>query len=253
MGEAGKVACKRSGFTLIELLVVVAIVAILAAVLAPMYLTAKANALTATCQNHEKQILAALAAYTDDYGGKLPWLAFTMYADYGGNIPGHPETHRVRLYYAYLKSFNILLCPTGDSYGYNRNLCGPLGKRAWIPGGIASRCEVYRDAAYAGRMLSEIPRPGRVMAFLCAARGPDPMSGGADGLGPNGWEWEPHDVGEGYSQRLTNRHRGGTVYAFLDGHVRWLVPTGTKYGFRIATDGIDYDGNGTVGTVDFMR
>ena len=64
---------KSRGFTLIELLVVIAIIAILAAILFPVFTSARESARAATCQSNLSQLLKACALYEDDYpGGILP-------------------------------------------------------------------------------------------------------------------------------------------------------------------------------------
>ncbi len=63
---------RRRGFTLIELLVVIAIIAILAAILFPVFTKAKETAKVTTCLNNLKQIGTALASYIDDNAGRFP-------------------------------------------------------------------------------------------------------------------------------------------------------------------------------------
>lgn len=62
----------RRGFTLIELLVVIAIIAILAAILFPVFLSAKKRAMAASCQSNMKQCASAMLAYSDDWSSYLP-------------------------------------------------------------------------------------------------------------------------------------------------------------------------------------
>ncbi|MDX1932216.1 MAG: prepilin-type N-terminal cleavage/methylation domain-containing protein [Capsulimonadales bacterium] len=62
----------RAGFTLIELLVVIAIIAILAAILFPVFAQARDKARQATCLSNQKQILLAILAYVQDYDEMLP-------------------------------------------------------------------------------------------------------------------------------------------------------------------------------------
>src|SRR3569623_816416 len=61
----------RNAFTLIELLVVIAIIAILAAILFPVFAQAREKARGATCVSNQKQILLAIMQYTQDYDETL--------------------------------------------------------------------------------------------------------------------------------------------------------------------------------------
>ncbi len=63
---------RRNAFTLIELLVVIAIIAILAAILFPVFAQAREKARGATCVSNQKQILLAIMQYTQDYDESFP-------------------------------------------------------------------------------------------------------------------------------------------------------------------------------------
>jgi len=63
----------KRGFTLIELLVVIAIIAILAAILFPVFAKVREKARQTSCLSNEKQLGLAITQYVQDYDEKLPW------------------------------------------------------------------------------------------------------------------------------------------------------------------------------------
>jgi prepilin-type N-terminal cleavage/methylation domain-containing protein/prepilin-type processing-associated H-X9-DG protein len=96
----------RKGFTLIELLVVIAIIAILAAILFPVFARARENARRASCQSNLKQIGLGVMQYTQDYdeGVPCPKLADDVSTDYG-------RRWRAPLF-PYVKSAQLFMCPS---------------------------------------------------------------------------------------------------------------------------------------------
>lgn len=64
---------RRRGFTLVELLVVIAIIAVLAAILFPVFARAREKARATACLSNLKQLGLAMAMYCSDYDGKFPW------------------------------------------------------------------------------------------------------------------------------------------------------------------------------------
>jgi prepilin-type N-terminal cleavage/methylation domain-containing protein/prepilin-type processing-associated H-X9-DG protein len=102
----------RFGFTLIELLVVIAIIAILAAILFPIFVAAKASAVTATCANNLHQIGIATALYMCDNGSRyVPWVVDQ--ANFWGNGQKGTWFQAVQ---RYSKSKLLTRCP-GDRVG----------------------------------------------------------------------------------------------------------------------------------------
>ena len=91
------------GFTLIELLVVIAIIAILAAILFPVFARARENARRSSCQSNLKQIGLGLLQYTQDYDETLPPDSV--------NLPGKTATWH-DLTYPYVKSEQLYNCPS---------------------------------------------------------------------------------------------------------------------------------------------
>jgi prepilin-type N-terminal cleavage/methylation domain-containing protein/prepilin-type processing-associated H-X9-DG protein len=98
------------GFTLIELLVVIAIIAILAAILFPVFAQARERARSTSCLSNMNQILKAELMYTQDYDEMLPRLVCI-------NMPGIPSTTKQRYsildaLQPYLKNTQVFQCPS---------------------------------------------------------------------------------------------------------------------------------------------
>lgn len=89
------------GFTLVEILVVVAIIAILAAILFPVFARARENARRVSCQSNLKQMALGFAQYTQDYNGKYP-------NRFSGPLAGG----WVATLQPYLKSTQLFQCPS---------------------------------------------------------------------------------------------------------------------------------------------
>src|ERR1700712_3723500 len=97
----------RTGFTLIELLVVIAIIAILAAILFPVFAQAREKARQISCLSNEKQLGIALMQYTQDYDEFYPCGNYVTGGHYGQGWAG--------VLYTYVKSANVFACPDDDS------------------------------------------------------------------------------------------------------------------------------------------
>jgi prepilin-type N-terminal cleavage/methylation domain-containing protein/prepilin-type processing-associated H-X9-DG protein len=128
---------RRKGFTLIELLVVISIIAILAAILFPVFARARENARRSACQSNLKQIGLGVLQYAQDYDEVMvpAWLDGATGAGNGWNTTnstwGNGNFKWMDMIYPYVKSEQIFNCPsvsaknislykqaTGTSYGH---------------------------------------------------------------------------------------------------------------------------------------
>src|SRR5262245_56987349 len=112
---------QRRGFTLIELLVVIAIIAILAAILFPVFAQAREKARAPRCMSNLPQLVTAITMYAQDYDGH--WVPAYYYpAGYSGTS-GNPARGLYwwsDLVQPYCKSFDVWICPSWhgtDNYG----------------------------------------------------------------------------------------------------------------------------------------
>jgi prepilin-type N-terminal cleavage/methylation domain-containing protein/prepilin-type processing-associated H-X9-DG protein len=103
----------RKGFTLIELLVVIAIIAILAAILFPVFAQAREKARQSTCISNEKQFALAILMYANDNGEGMPFSFKQKYmvGPYVNQLTGAPLTGTFEQIQPYVKSQQIFECP----------------------------------------------------------------------------------------------------------------------------------------------
>jgi prepilin-type N-terminal cleavage/methylation domain-containing protein/prepilin-type processing-associated H-X9-DG protein len=205
----------RQGFTLIELLVVIAIIAILAAILFPVFAQARDKARATSCLSNCRQIGVAFQMYTQDYDEYLPLTTYPM--------PENSWTDRVQ---SYIKSRQILRCPSDASQNWNQPLPNEKEVRrtsyflnAWMAG-----TNVYGSVA-------AISRPADVIYMAESAENIT-----RDHFHPFYWG-SPSESSSAFMQNLTwdaahgetrelalRRHQGGFNVCYADGHakaVRW--------------------------------
>jgi prepilin-type N-terminal cleavage/methylation domain-containing protein/prepilin-type processing-associated H-X9-DG protein len=122
---------KKSGFTLIELLVVIAIIALLAAILFPVFSRARESARRASCQSNLKQIGLGFAQYSQDYDERLPYEsaadddAISQGIWPTGSVPATTASpadgifdarHWPGLLQPYVKSEQLFTCPSSTPF-----------------------------------------------------------------------------------------------------------------------------------------
>jgi len=225
-------ARRNSAFTLIELLVVIAIIAILAAILFPVFAQARAKARAISCLSNLKQAGLAYAMYTQDYDETTPLQKSNATAANGGG-------YWFWLLQPYVKNWNLLVCPdrstttTGTGDKFPAALGGRLIGYGYNDGFVSDTClgltcQVH-DPAFPGNPSKTI-RPGQPIAQIdstanCVAFG------------------DTYD-GPGYSVAMDNmlgfsdapnathkiRHAGFLNYAFVDGHAKTIKMQVGLYG-----------------------
>jgi prepilin-type N-terminal cleavage/methylation domain-containing protein/prepilin-type processing-associated H-X9-DG protein len=209
---------KTRGFTLIELLVVIAIIAILAAILFPVFARARMRAHTATCISNLKQLSNAMLMYADDNQGRLPDVGW------GYNTSNWCGFDRSRKWavvengslWPYVRSAKVYLCPLDRNREANpANVVPPPGKS-------------IRDFPLSYSMNSDLDKkkvdsigkdPTRMLLLIHEARNPKDSTTGNPNVGINDGIFLPTP---GYTQDVPDRvHYDGTTIAYLDGHARW--------------------------------
>ena len=218
----------QRGFTLIELLVVIAIIAILAAILFPVFARARENARRASCQSNLKQISLSLKQYIQDYDEKYP------NPTTGAGAPG--PYGWVDTMQPYIKSMQIVQCPSdteppgtaagvGGFTDYYMNAA--LGNTATASSPIYNQGGVS-DAAVENQTLTILLADGSGASPFSTARyrGNGCTAEGASTI------TKPAYCAAGLATTGTiyQRHLEGTNLAFVDGHVKWYKTeaTGTK-------------------------
>jgi prepilin-type N-terminal cleavage/methylation domain-containing protein/prepilin-type processing-associated H-X9-DG protein len=101
----------RPAFTLIELLVVIAVIAILAAILFPVFAQARERARMSACVSNMRQIGTALMIYAQDYDETFPYAFFRGNTQVGAD-PSYVWKNAIR---SYLKSLDVLACPSNPN------------------------------------------------------------------------------------------------------------------------------------------
>jgi len=233
---------------LIELLVVIAIIAILAAILFPVFARARENARRASCQSNLKQVGLGILQYTQDYDE-----AFPNTVSNGNNYYGW-----VQLMQPYIKSYQLFQCPSEPTAGSTQ--ISQSYANAYYPSLTQGMSEAdHTDYFYnalagdppgqfaTGAKIAQVQQPA--LAILCGdqnptlpggyssavtgmqryAESPQYIGGGEDGSSCSGLLGETSITGGNCSDRATidragaaKRHLETANYLFADGHVKAL-------------------------------
>ena len=242
---------RPGGFTLIELLVVIAIIAILAAILFPVFARAREQARKATCQSNLRQFMMAILQYTQDYDDCMP-LHVDVSSQIGpaiSQVNGVPQWGVHAEIMPYVKSSGVFHCP--DDQGFTPGATAMAGSFA-VPAGM----EVWQAYGTSYRFVQECFSrfPAGTPAFPVNSayniiRPPDDL------VGPPGGAYTqnpPFPISSAYFARPSETraircfvapwedvspgspnhlHPDVDVTVFLDGHVQTILSRGQQSRF----------------------
>ncbi len=180
----------RKGFTLIELLVVIAIIAILAAILFPVFAKAREKARQTSCASNMKQIGTATMMYVQDYDEKFYPLHDTL------------KSWAVMLE-PYMKNKGITRCPS-DPYATEAS-----GLLSYIPNQAIGQFPL--GSAVDGVPIAAIKSPSQ---FIIMMEDDESFGRSANNWNYSNYTWH-------FMHSMNNRHSGGNNWLFSDGHVKW--------------------------------
>ncbi len=227
----------RSGFTLIELLVVIAIIAILAAILFPVFAKAREKARATACLSNMKQIMLAFQMYATDWDSTYCPSRLRNPPDPPADCPANTNCRRWNYnLQPYIRNENLFACPSdntlrGDGLDDRRTRSYVTNGGPDERGGTDWRKYAFSRQNW-GAKESEIPSPAGLIAV-------SERWGNNNYIGNNGWvhlagngdfsygdavgeAWKdvsgPHGL-ENVSDRLTGRY----TFGFADGHAKSLL------------------------------
>ncbi len=209
---------RARGFTLIELLVVIAIIAILAAILFPVFGRARENARRSSCQSNLKQIGLGIIQYTQDYDEKLPIVGTCDTPGSGCN-----DVDRGRSFgswsqraYPYIKSTQVFACPSNPRNTDRRD--GATQGYPEIP--ISYGANFHYFGTYERARAENTVNQPSVKIMVTEMRDSDSV-----GLGAG--DWDQWGGGFPYNQRTFAGHLGTMNCLYGDGHVKAMKPVNT--------------------------
>jgi len=261
------------GFTLIELLVVIAIIAILAAILFPVFAKVREKARQTSCLSNEKQLGLGLMQYAQDNNETEPMPS-------NGNSPQWWACGWASAIYPYVKSTGVFKCPDDGtsatapyvpvSYAFNLNLVGTYGWDSGMlsvqkaPASTVALCEITGVTAV---VTSEATGPaatpyqntqdfsattnGNNLTFGYNASAPannpmletgelgNPAVTSAEGKGTVAPAYPGYDPAN-----PQGRHTQGSNFIMADGHAKWLKPAAVSPGNVPNTSNCAQNGSG---------
>jgi prepilin-type N-terminal cleavage/methylation domain-containing protein/prepilin-type processing-associated H-X9-DG protein len=214
---------RNRGFTLIELLVVIAIIAILAAILFPVFAQAREKARTISCLSNLKQMGTALLLYSQDYDEGFPTWSEYWYSYYvppvGAKFADAPARYWDAVLLPYVKSgapgpardySGVWKCPSAEQAGSTIRSYG-------ISMGVIYDTDPSSPYYYRYITHAEIAAPADTIFVGCGG------SGGRLGrtYDYQGY-YEKFVTRVAYTRDAPWRHQDGANYVFCDGHAKYM-------------------------------
>jgi prepilin-type N-terminal cleavage/methylation domain-containing protein/prepilin-type processing-associated H-X9-DG protein len=210
---------KKRGFTLIELLVVIAIIAILAAILFPVFARARENARRASCQSNLKQIGLGIMQYTQDYDETLP------YATMGGVSPSGQFASDARLWadvlQPYIRSLQVFRCPSNTGSN-SPGTPTPASATLHMSYGAASNV-LGAGTAWAFTYYSGAGAPSTLASFTSVAD--TFMVGEIQSPVATSYAYFVDNSCATYNSCAGRNHFDGSNWLYADGHVKYMIAT----------------------------
>ena len=206
----------RKGFTLIELLVVIAIIAILAAILFPVFAKAREKARQTSCLSNLKQIALAAQMYEQDYDEIFPLDTNWPQPAYQFLLPD--------VLNPYVKNYQVWICPS-DHYTVTQSATVPSFNTYWSPN--FSQISYAYNYALGKRdgplRIGKVKKPSECCIFADAENYDfcgQPRRLALAGL-CGGGTWSGTALGSQWEIDDNTRHNGGENLAYCDGHAKW--------------------------------
>ncbi|MBQ0106289.1 MAG: DUF1559 domain-containing protein [Armatimonadetes bacterium] len=227
----------KHGFTLIELLVVIAIIAILAAILFPVFAQAREKARQTSCLSNLKQLGTATQLYVDDWDECFP-----KNIGHGNNYGGPDQLFDLWLFdqhwdaneygiswggclFPYIKNAKMFVCPSAPKNGVRTEY---NNAKAGDPYAITSYFFSYYLQCYPD--LAQIKNTSELAAFYDgnstrAFWAVYPVANTGNTVDEITWNWTGSTMpmnGASLQAGASNLHNGGGNFCFADGHAKYI-------------------------------
>lgn len=201
-------------FTLIELLVVIAIIAILAAILFPVFATARAKAKQTECLSNINQLNKGMLLYVSDYDDHMITYHFFNWADGFANDVKTGAANR------YIKSPDVFRCPMDNMERWGAGGVKVKGTYSYTINGYLTGSTPYSwsDTRMGKVKMSYFQEPARTPSFV-EEKGINEITWGdaADNY------WGINDARFVNVDKTGGRHQGKSNLAYLDGHTKTVI------------------------------